>query len=115
MKRLFLLSILFFIFYNYSFSKIKPTQLTCEYLENPSVVDVNQPRLAWINIADEGERGQTQTAWQVRVASSKSQFNNPDLWDSKKVAGNQSIRIKYDGEKLASRQDCWWRTGLVLP
>ncbi len=109
MKQLFLLSTLLFILFTYSIAQIQPTQLTCEYHENPSVVDVNKPRLAWINIADNGERGQTQTAWQVRVASSKSQFNNPDLWDSKKVEDNQSIRVEYDGVKLESEQDCWWQ------
>jgi len=109
MKKVYLLSILLFTFFAFSFAQINPTQLTCEYLKNPSVVDVNKPRLAWINIADNGERGQTQTAWQVRVASSKSQFNNPDLWDSKKVEDNQSIRVEYDGVKLESEQDCWWQ------
>ena len=78
-------------------------------MKNPSVVDVNQPRLAWINIADKGERGQTQTAWQVRVAGSKNQLNNPDLWDSKKVEGNQSIRVEYNGVELESRQECFWQ------
>ena len=59
-----------------------PGQLSCEYLRNPSVVDEAQPRLAWINLAGKGERGQKQTAWQVRVASSRKQLDQPDLWDS---------------------------------
>ena len=42
-----------------SFGKINPVKLTCEYLLNPSVVDVARPRLAWINIASEGELGQS--------------------------------------------------------
>lgn len=90
-------------------SKIKPVQLTCEYMENPAVVDEVQPRLGWINMADEKEWGQTQTAWQIRVASSKSILENPDLWDSRKTSGNQSIRVKYAGKKLDSRQECWWQ------
>ncbi len=83
-------------------AKIKPVNLTCEYLENPEVVDVLQPRLSWINVADNGERGQTQTAWQIRVATSKDALEKADLWESKKVDGNQSIRIEYDGKKLKS-------------
>ena len=90
-------------------AEIKPTNLTCEYLVNPTVVDEPQPRLAWINVAADGERGQFQTAWQVRVASSEKMLENPDLWDSKKVEDNQSIRVKYQGIKLKSRQDCWWQ------
>ena len=90
-------------------AKIKPTQLTCEYLKNPSVVDVRQPRLAWINVAEEGERGQVQTAYQIRVATTKDQLSNPDLWDSRKVESNASTRVEYDGDKLVSRQACWWQ------
>ena len=86
-----------------------PGQLTCEYLENPSVVDQSQPRLSWINMAREGERGERQIAWQVRVASSKEQLEQPDLWDSEKQLSNQSIRVKYRGKTLESRQECWWQ------
>lgn len=109
MKRILLLSALFLFFGFNTFSKIKPTQLTCEYLENPAVVDVLQPRLAWINLADENERGQTQTAWQVRVASSSELLEKPDLWDSEKMESNQSTRVEYNGKTLKSRQECWWQ------
>lgn len=78
-------------------------------MENPAVVDELQPRLAWINIAEEGERGQIQTAWQVRVAGLKAQLEKPDLWDSEKVVSKQSTRIEYAGKQLKSRQDCWWQ------
>ncbi len=88
---------------------LSTTQLTCEYLENPSVVDVMQPRLSWMNEAEEGARNQRQTAWQVRVASSKEMLEQPDLWDSKKRMSDQSIRVKYEGEPLDSRQKCWWQ------
>lgn len=90
-------------------AKISPTQLTCEYLENPSVVDVLNPRLAWINMAEKGERGQFQTAWQVRVASEKENLAQADLWDSKKVSSDKSNRVKYAGKVLTSHQECWWQ------
>ncbi len=88
---------------------LTPTELTCEYLRNPPVVDVPQPRLAWVNVADQGERGQRQTAWQVRVASSPSKLESPDLWDSQKVASSQSTRVPYGGVPLDSRVECWWQ------
>ena len=110
MKRLiFLLAFFVNCNANHQVSKITPTQLTCEYLENPSVVDVATPRLAWINIAEMGERGQHQTAWQVKVASTKEKLSQPDLWDSEKVKSNQSTRIKYMGKTLTSRKECWWQ------
>ena len=94
---------------NVLISKIKPSQLTCEYLENASVVDVLNPRLAWINVAEPGERGQVQTAYEINVASSKDNLNSPDLWESGKIKSDQSIRVKYDGQPLMSRQECWWQ------
>jgi alpha-L-rhamnosidase len=90
----------------------RPVRLTCEYMQNPSVVDETQPRLAWIAEAPEGQRGQQQTAWQVRVASSKEKLSNPDLWDSQKVESDQCDRVPYGGAPLASRQECWWQVRL---
>lgn len=94
---------------NSEISKISPSQLTCEYLPNPSVVDVLQPRLAWKNYGASKERGQKQTAYQVRVASSVEQLETPDLWDSEKVESSESIRVQYKGDELTSRQECWWQ------
>ncbi len=102
-------------------SGIEPTQLTCEYLKNPPVVDVPQPRLGWINRAGEGVRGQAQTAFQVRVATSPDKLETPDLWDSGRRDSEQSFRVEYEGKALGSRQECWWqvrvwdRDGAVSP
>ena len=78
---------------------LAPVDLTCEYVQNPSVVDVTQPRLAWINSAPEGVRGQEQTAFQIRVASTLDKLLEPDLWDSDKVISSQSNRVEYAGKK----------------
>ncbi len=88
---------------------ITPTQLTCEYLNGMPLVDIAKPRLAWVNIADKNERGQKQTAWQVRVATSPDLLESPDLWDSGKIESPLSNRIEYDGKTLQSRQECWWQ------
>ena len=92
-------------------AEISPARLRCEYLENPQVVDVQNPRLSWVNIAEKADRGQVQTSWEIRVASSKDKlFNNQaDLWASGKVVSNQSVNIYYRGKPLLSRQDCWWQ------
>lgn len=78
-------------------------------MENPSVVDISHPRLSWINIAENEERGQQQIAWQVRVASSENRLRKSDLWNSRKVKSSQSTRIEYKGKVLPSRQECWWQ------
>ena len=101
---------IFFIFSSIvCFGNITPTKLTCEYLQNPSVVDVVQPRLEWVNIAEEGERGQVQTAYQIRVATSKNELEKPNLWDSKKIKSTQNNRVIYRGKPLTSRTECWWQ------
>jgi len=89
-------------------AKLTPKNLTCEYMTNP-LVDIPKPRLDWINIAEPGERGQIQTAWQIRAATSEEQLNQPDLWDSGKMQSDQSHRVRYDGPTLPSRQECWWQ------
>lgn len=93
-------------------SQIAPVRLTCEYLINPTVVDATQPRLSWINeiIAPE-IRGQRQSAWQVRVASSRERLlaGEADLWDSGKQFSEQSYLVRYNGKALQSAQDCWWQ------
>jgi alpha-L-rhamnosidase len=109
MRSLFLYVCCAISFYTLNASKITPVNLTCEYLSNPTVVDVENPRLSWINIAGENERGQEQTAWQIRVAGNEEQLEKADLWDSKKVNSNQSARVQYAGKKLTSGQDCWWQ------
>ena len=107
-KLLFLLSI--FSIVNLSVdAQLSPAQLRCEYLENPPVVDVLQPRLSWINTAGKGVRGEVQTAWQIRVSGSKENIVQPDLWDSGKILSDKSTRIKYEGNQLSSRQECWWQ------
>jgi alpha-L-rhamnosidase len=93
----------------FSSGKITPTLLTCEYMTNPSVVDIALPRLAWINIAGKEERGQAQLYYQIRVATSVEKLKNPDLWNSQKVQSDQSTRIEYAGKPLTSGTECWWQ------
>jgi alpha-L-rhamnosidase len=47
---------------------LKVDRLRCEYLENPLGIDEILPRLSWIVTSE--SRGQKQTAYQIRVASS---------------------------------------------
>jgi len=90
---------------------LTPVRLTCEYLKDPPVVDVPHPRLSWINEAPREARGQAQAAYQVQVATTRAELlaGEADLWDSARVESDQSVRVRYAGEPLVSRQDCWWR------
>jgi len=92
-------------------SKIRPVQLTCEYMTNPAVIDVPSPRLSWINEAASSiVRGEYQVAYQICVASSKDKLlkGEEDIWDSGKVFSNDSYLIYYEGNELQSGKDYWW-------
>src|ERR1017187_192033 len=76
--------------------------LRCEYLANPKGIDVLRPRLSWLLNSD--RRGEKQTAYQVVVTTTQD-----ELWDSSKVASDQSIQVEYAGKPLSSRQACQWK------
>lgn len=91
-------------------SGLKPVGLNCEYLINPSVIDVHNPRLSWINTSVAGERGQYQTAFEIMVAETKESLlaGKDPLWSSGKVISGESVNIRYSGAPLKSRQEYWW-------
>ncbi len=88
---------------------VVPIELSTEYSKNPAVIDETHPRFSWINSATKENDIKKQMAWQVRVASKEALLKTPDMWDSKKVASDQSTRIIYNGKALQSRQDYWWQ------
>lgn len=92
-------------------SSFQPFDLTCEYLSNPSGIDVPQPRLSWKMEASPSVRGQKQTAYRILVASSPALLNadQADLWDSGRVASAESVNVTYQGKPLASGQTCFWK------
>ena len=83
--------------------------MKCEYRVNPLGIDVAQPRLSW-ELKSE-ERGAAQTAYQVLVASTPENLAKDagDLWDSGKVASDQSVQVAYAGKALVSDQQCFWK------
>ena len=84
-------------------------QLRCEYLRDPLGIDAPHPRLSWV--LESGQRGQRQTAYEVLVASSAELLaeDKGDLWQSGKVASDQTAQVVYAGKPLASRQACFWK------
>jgi alpha-L-rhamnosidase len=111
MKKIFI-PVYFLIFFPGILSAvITPGSLKCENLRNPLAVDVMNPRLSWINTAGENERGQVQTAWEIRVAASRENLlkGKADLWNSGRIISGESVNIVYDGKPLGSLQECWWQ------
>ena len=86
---------------------IEPTELRCEYAENP-LIDIQNPRLSWINSNEAEIQGAAQSAYQIQVALDSDDFKNL-VWDSGKVASDESAFISYAGETLDSRSTYFWR------
>ena len=86
-----------------------PSQLRCEFVEDPLGVDVTQPRLFW-KLEGRG-RAQRQTAWQVLAGSSPGLLDHEpgDLWDSGKVSSDETLHIPYAGRPLKSSQQVFWK------
>jgi alpha-L-rhamnosidase len=83
--------------------------LRCEYLSNPLGIDVEKPRLSWVLGPVSNTR--SQSAYRVLVASTLAilQDDHGDLWDSGHVASGQSTWIEYEGKKLVSGQQAFWK------
>src|SRR5690606_15167122 len=88
---------------------VRLSDLRCESLTNPLGIDQEVPRLSWQLIGS--KRGLMQRAYQVQVASSLDLLKqgHADRWDSGKVLSDSSIQVPYNGEKLNSRDQCYWR------
>ena len=101
-----------------SLSAMDLTRLRCEYRDNPLGIDAAKPRLSWkLETGNlKPERGIQQAAYQVMVASTPELLakDQGDLWDSKKVASDQSIQVEYAGKPLESRMICHWKVRVWL-
>ena len=109
MKRIAAQLALVFSLLSSTHAALKPADLHCEYAANPLGVDVAAPRLFW---GDESkQRGQRQTAYQIIVASSPAKLarNQGDLWDSGRVASDETIQIPYAGQPLKSAEEVFWK------
>ena len=82
---------------------VRVVALRTEYKENPLGIDSRKPRLSW-QLQASG-RGVVQSAYQVRVAASEGALRSgsPLLWDSGRVASDESIQRTYDGPALRTR------------
>jgi hypothetical protein len=80
---------------------VEVKNLRCEYLENPLGIDVAKPRLSWKleTRNPKPERGIKQTAYQIVVDG---------VWDSGKVASDQSVAVEYAGPELKSQTRYDW-------
>ena len=86
-----------------------PVHLRCEYLQNPLGLDAANPHLSWQS--DSAERNWKQAAYEIWVASDLDSLRagRGDVWDSGKIASDESVGIAYSGAALESRKRYYWR------
>jgi len=84
------------------------TDLRCEGLVDPLGIDIVRPRLSWQMRSN--NQGASQTYYQIRSATAPDLLKEgtADLWDSGKVASNQSQHIIYAGEELLRGLPSYW-------
>ena len=88
---------------------LAPRYLRCEYLVNPLGIESKAPRLSWE--VNDPRRGAVQGAYRVLVAATPEDLaaDKGGLWDSGRVASDQSAHVVYAGEALASGRPCFWK------
>jgi len=109
------------------------TGLTVEGVAGALGLDTPAPRLGWL--VSSARRGVTQTAYQIRVASTAAKLSagQADVWDSGRTTGANSTQVPYGGPALTSAtryhwqvrvwddagrasawsSPSWWETGLL--
>jgi alpha-L-rhamnosidase len=91
---------------------IEVERLRCEDLTQAEGIDATRPRLSWVvRSGKRSARGERQSNYQVLVASTPKELaaDEGDLWDTGRVASEQSTQLRYEGKPLASGQECFWK------
>ena len=90
-------------------SKIEVDKLRVEAAENPLGIDVENPRFMWQISSPENDL--TQTSYHIIVATTRKDLEKGKnlVWDSGEVQSDNSLYIKYEGAKLESGKDYFWR------
>ena len=79
-----------------------------EGFQNPTGFFNNKPTFSWKLPVTEYVK--SQSAYRIVVASNPGLLpDNPDLWDTKRVASDQSVWVSYKGIPLKSRQKVYWK------
>ncbi len=87
---------------------VAPVGLLVNGVNSPLAIDRDAAQFTWRS--DEASRGETQTAYQILVASSPDRLaaGKADCWDSGKVNSDQSASVEYAGKPLPSATRFWW-------
>src|SRR6266852_387551 len=92
-----------------AFDADAPDHLQCEAMQEPLGIDISHLRLSWQ--LHDSRRGARQSAFEVRVASTPEGLSQDqaDVWDSGRVASDQSVNVPYSGPAVESRRRYYWQ------
>ncbi|AMV40676.1 alpha-L-rhamnosidase [Planctomyces sp. SH-PL62] len=88
---------------------LSPAYLRVDAKVDPLGIDATNPRLSWILASS--RRGEVQSAYQIVVATDEAKLaaDEGDLWDSGKVASDETTGVAYAGAPLKSGVRCVWK------
>ncbi|MBX3434517.1 MAG: family 78 glycoside hydrolase catalytic domain [Pirellulales bacterium] len=87
-----------------------PAGLSCELLQRPHEAEIFDPRPEFSWECGVGERVCRQAAYQIVVRRVPADGSAPTVvWDSQRVAGDQSINVEYAGEPLVAAAAYSWQ------
>ncbi len=116
MKKLLFYITVFSLFFSCSNAnkKVEVNKLICEYCTNPTGIDVQKPRFSWKIISK--ERGIYQQSYRIIVGKNLSDIKNKngECWDTGITKSDNTVNIEYNGTKLESNTDYFWRVLTVL-
>ena len=90
-------------------SPVHIAAVLCDGRQDPVGVDPASVRFSWVMESD--ARGQAQGAWHLEVASSRGALlaGKPDVWDSGRVGGRDSLLVPYAGPPFEPARVYFWR------
>lgn len=106
--KIFLLLLIAFALTSYS-QPLSVVALKCENKTNPFGIEKLSPSLSWQ--LKSSERNILQTAYRILVADDSILLNRNvgNVWDSKKITSDQSIQVKFKGQKLSPAKTHFWK------
>src|ERR1700753_1027919 len=90
-------------------AQLTPVHLLCENLPDPLCIDATQPRLSWqsesgAKSGGKAQRGLVQTAYEIKVTD-----GDKPVWNTGKMASDQSVHVEYAGQPLESGKLYHWQ------
>jgi alpha-L-rhamnosidase len=87
------------------FAQLSVERLLTENENDPISIDIKTPRFSWQIVAGTA-KNVLQSAYQIKVYTAD---DNKLIWNSNKIAGDQSIYMPYKGPALTSRSAYVWQ------